>query len=285
MAGAGDAPVGVFDSGVGGLTILAELRRALPDERFIYFGDTGNCPYGVRPVSEIQELSRNAAQFLLARGAKLIVVACNTASVSALAHLRERFPGVRFVGVVPAIKPAAERTKVGIVGIAATEASAHGDHLKRLILDHAHGVEVLAVGCPRLVLLAEAGQFDGDEVETAVRDYIQPMLAAGIDKLVLGCTHFPAMRAVFERVAGPGIEIIDSGAAIARQTRRVLAEERLLAPTNDRPPNAVVTPRASDQFWCSGDAEHFSRVATALLGTPILGHQAPDMILPPVGAR
>src|SRR5581483_12475284 len=132
MAGASDAPVGVFDSGVGGLTILAELRRELPDEHFIYFGDTGNCPYGVRPVAEIQELSRNAARFLLARGAKMIVVACNTASVSARTNLRESFPDVRFVVVVPAIKPAAERTKVGVVGIASTEASARGDYLKRL---------------------------------------------------------------------------------------------------------------------------------------------------------
>src|SRR5262245_57478276 len=129
MAGAGNAPVGVFDSGVGGLTILSELRRELPDERFIYFGDTGNCPYGVRPVTEIQELSRNAARFLLAHDAKMIVVACNTASVSALAELRESFSQIRFVGVVPAVKPAAERTRAGVVGIAATEASARGDYL------------------------------------------------------------------------------------------------------------------------------------------------------------
>ena len=111
MAEAREAPVGVFDSGVGGLTILSELRRELPDERFIYFGDTGNCPYGVRPVSEIRELSRNAANFLLTKGAKIIVVACNTASVSALAELRATFPKVRFIGVVPAVKPAAERTR------------------------------------------------------------------------------------------------------------------------------------------------------------------------------
>ncbi len=285
MAGASDAPVGVFDSGVGGLTILAELRRELPDEHFIYFGDTGNCPYGVRPVAEIQELSRNAARFLLARGAKMIVVACNTASVSARTNLRESFPDVRFVVVVPAIKPAAERTKVGVVGIASTEASARGDYLKRLIEDHAHGVEVHAVGCPRLVLLAEQGHFDGEEVEAAVRGYIQPLLDAGIDELVLGCTHFPAMRAVFERVAGPEIEIIDSGAAVAQQTRRVLAEQRLLAPSRGSEAGSSSSPRALDEFWCSGDAGLFGSVASAILGTPVHARHAPGMVLPSVPAR
>ncbi len=285
MAGAAEAPVGVFDSGVGGLTILSELRRELPDERFIYFGDTGNCPYGVRPATEIQTLSRNAADFLLAKGAKIIVVACNTASVSALAELRAGFPQVRFVGVVPAIKPAAEHTRAGIVGIAATEASAHGDYLQRLIEDHAHGATVHAVGCPTLVLLAEQGQLDGDEVEAAVRGYIQPLLDAGIDELVLGCTHFPAMRAVFERVSGPGVEVIDSGAAIARQTRRVLTELQLLAPTHDGTTSKKPPQRSPDEFWCSGDAELFTRVATAILGTPVYGRYAPGLVLPSVSAR
>jgi glutamate racemase len=285
MAGSSEAPVGVFDSGVGGLTILAELRRELPDERFVYYGDTGNCPYGVRLVAEIQELSRNAVRFLLGRGAKIVVVACNTASVSALAELRANFPQIRFVGVVPAVKPAAERTKTGIVGIAATEASAHGDYLRRLIDEHANGIVVYAVGCPRLVLLAEQGQLDGEETETAVREYIQPMLDAGIDKLVLGCTHFPTMRAVFERVAGPEIELIDSGAAIARQTRRVLAQEGLLAPVHSAAASEARPPRAADEFWCSGDAELFTQVATAILGMPVSGRRAPGMVLPPVSAR
>ncbi|HEV8192450.1 MAG TPA: glutamate racemase [Ktedonobacterales bacterium] len=284
MAGAGEAPVGVFDSGVGGLTILSELRRELPDERFIYFGDTGNCPYGVRAVTEIQELSRNAARFLLAHDAKMIVVACNTASVSALAELRASFPQIRFVGVVPAVKPAAERTRTSVVGIAATEASARGDYLQRLIGDHAHGVEVHAVGCPRLVLLAEQGRLDDDEVENAIRGYIQPLLDAGIDELVLGCTHFPAMRAVFERVAGPDVEVIDSGAAIARQTRRVLAELNLLAPARDAATNDVPPRRSLDEFWCSGDAKLFTSVATAILGMPVPGQHAPNMVLPPVNA-
>jgi glutamate racemase len=279
MADMRNAPVGVFDSGVGGLTILKELLRELPDERFIYYGDTGNCPYGVRPVAEIQALSRNAARFLLARGAKTIVVACNTASVSALANLRQTFT-TPFVGVVPAIKPAAGLTRSGHVGIAATEASARGDYLRQLIADHANGVTVHAVGCPRLVLLAEAGILDGPEAEAAIREYVDPLLADGIDVLVLGCTHFPAMRDAFGRVAGPDVALIDSGAAIARQTRRVLTEHGWLSGTGSVA-SALRALRATDSLWCSGDTAQFARVAEAILDMPVEVHGAPEMVSPP----
>ncbi len=278
MADLRNAPIGVFDSGVGGLTILNEMLRELPDERFVYYGDTGNCPYGVRPTSEIQELSRNAARFLLERGAKVIVVACNTASVSALANLRETFT-VPFVGVVPAIKPAATLTHSGHVGIAATEASAHGDYLRQLIADHANGVTVHAVGCPQLVLLAEKGVLGGPEAETAIRDYVDPMLALGIDVLVLGCTHFPAMRDAFVRVVGSEVAVIDSGAAIARQTRRVLAERGWLSGEGNvaSEPRAITT---ADSLWCSGDIHQFARVAEAILGMSVEVRGAPEMVSP-----
>jgi len=285
-----EAPVGVFDSGVGGLTILNDLLRELPAERFVYFGDTGNCPYGVRTEAEIQRLAFGAAEFLLARGAKILVVACNTASVSALAALRERFPEIHFVGVVPAVKPAAERTRIGRIGVASTEASARGDYLKRLIAEHANGVQVLAAGCPRLVTLAEAGMLDGPEVEAAVRGYIQPMLDAGIDELVLGCTHFPAQRAAFERVAGLGVEVIDSGVAIARQTRRVLERDgRLAGPAPTSPPSLSHeaegerqprTLETGDELWCSGDVDRFERTAAAILGCSIRAGYAPNPASP-----
>lgn len=270
-------PVGVFDSGVGGLTILRDLLRELPAERFLYVGDTGNCPYGVRPRAEIQTLSLAAARFLIDHGAKIIVVACNTASVSALAELRAKLPEVKFVGVVPAVKPAAERTHAGVVGVAATEASARGDYLRGLIHQHADGVRVLAVGCPDLVTLAEAGVLDGAEAEAAVRAYVGPMLREGIDKLVLGCTHFPAMRSVFERVAGPNVEIIESGGAVASQTRRVLTRESLLSSDDTGP---VIEPRAirsDDEFWCSGNLAHFERVAGAILREPVKARLAREL--------
>jgi glutamate racemase len=274
-----NSPIGVFDSGVGGLTILRELLRELPDERYIYFGDTGNCPYGVRTEEEIQALSVAAADFLLERGAKIIVVACNTASVSALATLRGAFDAP-FVGVVPAVKPAAEQTRTKRVGVASTEASAKGGYLQRLIRDHADGVEVLPVGCPRLVTLAEEGNLDGAEVEETVRGYIQPLLDRGIDILVLGCTHFPAMRPVFEHVAGPNVVVIDSGAAIARQTRRMLSEQGW--PATERQSLEVPRPLSSDdEFWHSGDQEQFERVASALMGEPITAQRAPVTVLAP----
>jgi glutamate racemase len=274
-----NSPIGVFDSGVGGLTILRELLRELPDERYVYFGDTGNCPYGARTEEEIQALGVAAAGFLLERGAKIIVVACNTASVSALATLRATFD-TPFIGVVPAVKPAAEQTHTKRVGVASTEASAKGGYLQRLIRDHADGVEVSPVGCPRLVTIVEEGKLDGPEAEETVRGYIQPLLDRGIDILVLGCTHFPAMRPVFERVAGPEIAIIDSGAAIARQTRRVLTERGWLATERQ----ALDTPRAlsaGDEFWHSGDRAQFERVASALMGEPITAQRAPVALLAP----
>jgi glutamate racemase len=274
-------PVGVFDSGVGGLTILGELLRELPDERFIYFGDTGNCPYGVRPREEIQLLAENAARFLLDHRAKLIVVACNAASVSAITHLRASFPDTEFVGVVPAVKPAAERSRAGKVGVAATEVSARSEFLRQLIEQHASGVEVLAVGCPRLVTLAEAGQLEGPEVEEVIREYIRPMLEAGIDTLVLGCTHFPAMRNAFERVAGAGVTVIDSGEAIARRTRYLLAKLDFLEGPQVEP---VASPRVSsfqDEFWCSGDAEHFARVASMILQSPVRARTVQGMLIKP----
>lgn len=271
-------PIGVFDSGVGGLTILQDLLRELPAERYVFYGDSGNHPYGVRAEEEIQRLSLNAAKFLIERGAKIIVVACNTASVSALKELRAAYD-VPFVGVVPAVKPAAERTTSGIIGVAATEAAAQGPYLKKLIEDFASDKRVLTTGCPGLVSLVEAGTLDGPEAEAAIRDYVGPMLAEGIDELVLGCTHFPAMRAAFERVAGSGVEIIDSGEAVARQTRRVLEERCAVARPGVPPADEPRPPSPRDEFWTSGDAEAFARVAGAILGHPVKARHAQGMRL------
>ena len=273
------APVGVFDSGVGGLTILRDLLRELPSERYVYFGDTGNCPYGVRPQSEIAQLALNAAEFLIAHGAKLIVVACNTASSAAIHTVRAAYPQLKFIAVVPAVKPAAAMTTSGRVAIAATESAAGGDYLRTLIAQFASGVEVFPVGCQRLVALAEQGVLDGPEVEAQIRADLGPALARGVDVVALGCTHFPAMRAAFERVCGPGVAVIDSGAAVARQTRRMLVHEGLLA-TPDAGPLAA--PRAlteADAFWVSGAGEAFDRVVAAILGPAPAARYAEGMLL------
>lgn len=283
MTSGNGAPVGVFDSGVGGLTILRELLRELPDERFVYVGDTGNCPYGVRPAEEIQALSRAVTRFLIARGAKLIVVACNTVSVSARTELRAEF-SLPFVMVVPPVKPAAAMTRRGKIGIAATEASARGGYLRTLIADHAEGVEVLAAGCPRLIELVEAGVLDGPEAEEAIRGYIQPMLDAGIDVLALGCTHFPAMGTCFARVVGPTVAVIDSGAAVARQTRSLLAEGGLLAAPYGGPADAPRALEPRDELWCSGAVGRFERAATAILRQAVRVRFAAALATPPVEA-
>lgn len=274
-------PVGVFDSGVGGLTVLRDLLRELPDERYIYFGDTGNCPYGVRPESEIIQLSLNGVAFLLERGAKVIVVACNTASSAAIGALRAAYPEVKFVAVVPAVKPAAEMTRTGRVAIAATNSAARSAYLRGLIQQFAQGVEVYPVGCQRLVALAEDGLLDGPDVEREIRRDIGPLVARGIDVLALGCTHFPAMRPVFERVVGPDVRVIDSGAAVARQTRRVLAAQGLLAAPDGKPAAEPRLPRPDDEFWRSGPNPAFERVASLLLGSPVEGRYVPEMLWSP----
>src|SRR2546422_5698398 len=200
LSGKAEAPIGVFDSGAGGLTILSALRQELPYENYIYFGDTANCPYGTRSDTEIIELSIQACCFLIEQGVKLIVVACNTASQAALNSLRATFTSIRFVGVVPAVKPAARATKKGRIGIAATNQAAKAIYLQQLIDEFAGGIQAYAVGCPELVTLVEQGEIDGPVVEETVKQALEPVLKEDIDVLVLGCTHFPALRSVIERI-------------------------------------------------------------------------------------
>jgi glutamate racemase len=262
------APIGVFDSGAGGLTILAALQQELPDETYIYFGDTAHCPYGVRSAAEITELSIRACRFLYEQGVKLIVVACNTASQAALSTLRATLPAVPFVGVVPAVKPAARATRKGRVAIAATNQAAKALYLRQLIDEFAEGIQVCAVGCPELVTLVEQGELDGPVAERTVREALQPVLAEGVDVIVLGCTHFPALRSVIERVTGNEVQIIDSGSAVSRRTRSVLEAESMLHPTG-----LDGARRGELQVWCSGDPVTFSKVAGKILGYPVVACQ------------
>ncbi len=259
-----EAPIGVFDSGAGGLTILTDLRAELPHERFIYIGDTANCPYGVRSDEEITALTLECCQFLIKQGVKLIVIACNTASQAALSTLRATLHPLPFIGVVPAVKPAARLTRNGRIGIAATNQAAKAIYLRQLIDEFAGGIEAFAVGCPDLVTLVERGQFEGPEVEATVRQALQPVLVADIDVLVLGCTHFPALRSVIERVAGPRVQVIDSGQAIARRTRSVLQAEGLFAPAT-----LLGSGGGELEIWSSGNPTAFSHVATHILGLPV----------------
>jgi glutamate racemase len=259
------APIGVFDSGVGGLTILTALRRTLPQEDFVYIGDTAHCPYGIRSEAEVIDLSLRACQFLIQQEVKLIVVACNTASQSALNILRATYE-IPFVGVVPAVKPAARLTRSGRIGVIATNQAAKAAYLQQLIDHFAEGIEVEAIGSPELVTLAEQGEFDGPHVEEVIKHTLKPLLDKGVDVIVLGCTHFPALRPSIERLAGKRVQVIDSGAAIARRTYSILESEDCFHP--DSPTEGSL------KVWCSGEPEAFSKVASKLLGYQVIAQQA-----------
>ena len=260
-----NAPIGVFDTGAGGLTVLAALKQELPNEPYVYFGDTAHCPYGERTEDEILTLVQQAVQFMVNQEVKLIVVACNTVSQAALSMLRATFP-VPFVGVVPAVKPAARATRCGRIGIAATNRAIQAHYLHQLIEEFASGIQVATVGCPELVELVEQGELDGPVVEETVRRNFQPLLSKKVDVIVLGCTHFPALRPVIERVAGKHVQIIDSGTAIARRTEVVLESEGLIHTSS--------TDGADLQVWCTGDPSSFSQVVSKILGYPVFTRQA-----------
>lgn len=215
-------PIGVFDSGIGGLTVLREIVRQSPERDTLYLADSARCPYGQRSQAEICSLSESIARYLLDRGACCVVVACNTASAAALAHLRARFPGVPFVGMVPAVKPAVAMTRSGTVGVLATPTTLRGQLLSDVIQRFAGGVRVLTQACPGLVERIEAGDLESPDTEALVRRYLEPLLAQGADAIVLGCTHYPFLVPLIQRVAGPGVQLVDPSAAVARQVGRVL---------------------------------------------------------------
>lgn len=260
-----DAPIGLFDSGAGGLTILSAVRKALPLEEYIYIGDTAHCPYGVRDDEDITALTLQACRFLQAQGVKLIIVACNTASQTALPILRANL-NLPIIGVVPAVKPAAQLTQVGRIGVTATNRTVQSLYLQQLIAQFASGVEVYPVGCSEFVPLVERGEFDTPETEATVRRVLQPMLQAKVDVIVLGSTHFPALRPVIQRVAGQDVRIIDSSAAIARRAHSILEDGQLLRSAHPA--------EQTMHIWCSGDPAAFSLVASVLLGEQVNVRQA-----------
>jgi glutamate racemase len=217
--------LGVFDSGLGGLSVLRAVRAQLPPASILYFGDNGHIPYGARPLAQVRSFSFEITRFLVAHGAQLVVVACNTASAAALASLRQapEFANLPFVGMEPAVKPAAQTTRSGVVGVLATPATFQGELYASVVERFAQGVTVLQQVCPGLVQQIEAGQVDTPETEAMLRGWLAPMLAQGIDALVLGCTHYPFVIPTIERICGPGVRVIDPAPAVARQVARVSA--------------------------------------------------------------
>jgi glutamate racemase len=241
-------PVGVFDSGVGGLSVARELMRQAPAQPIIYLADQVHAPYGQRSLAEIRTLAEGVARFLLREGAQLVVVACNTASAAALRWLRESFPDTPFVGMEPALKPAAEHTRTGHVGVIATSATFQGELFASLMDRFAAGITIHTQACPALVPLVEAGELSSERTRAAVRAYLTPLLNAGIDELVLGCTHYPFLRPLIEQVAGAGVEIVDPAPAVARQTVRVLAGHGWLAAGEQAPTHRFLTSGNPSRF-------------------------------------
>jgi len=207
-------PIGVFDSGVGGLSVLREIHALMPAQPVIYFGDQAHVPYGARSMEEVRGFSRSVAQFLLQQGVQAIVVACNTASAAALHSLREEFPMIPFVGMEPAVKPAAEQTVTGVVGVLATVATFQGELYASVVERFAKGVTVLQDTCPGLVAQIEAGNLEGRETREILEKALQPMLAQGIDTVVMGCTHYPFVIPLIQQIAGANVRVIDPAPAV-----------------------------------------------------------------------
>ena len=257
-------PIGLLDSGVGGLSILRELRRQLPGEDVVFVADQANVPYGPRTIEQVRAYTFGVVRFLIARGAKLIVVACNTASAAALYPLREAFPAVPFVGMEPAVKPAATATRTGVIGVIATEATFQGELYASVVGRFANDVRVVTQACPEFVTLAETGDVSPDAARAVVHERLHPLLDAGIDQLVLGCTHFPFLKDVIQAEVGPGVTLVDPSAAVARQAGRVLRARRAQNPSG-------TTGRVT--YYTSGDVQAFRRVLGTLLG-PALADDA-----------
>ena len=213
--------IGVFDSGVGGLSVLGEIRRALPHADLTYVADRGRSPYGVRELGEVQQFSAEISQWLIDRGATTLVVACNTASAAALEMLRAQHPGIPIVGMEPAVKPAAASTGTGVIAVFATAVTFQGRLFGSLVDRYGSGATVLTRACPSWVELVESGTVDGAKAESVVSEQVTPAVEAGADTLVLGCTHFSFLAGLIQRIAGPGVTVIDPAPAVARQTARV----------------------------------------------------------------
>ena len=219
--------IGVFDSGIGGLSVYREIHRLLPGENKIYLADQLHVPYGKRPMQEVHAFARAITRYLLGRGADLIVIACNTASAAALYALREEFPDVPFVGMEPAVKPAAEQTNTGVVGVLATTATFQGELFNSVVERFAQDVKVLTDVCPGLVEQIEAGNLAGQETERILRKALEPMLEHNIDRVVMGCTHYPFVIPLIKKIVGKDVLVIDPARAIALQTERLLIRHKL----------------------------------------------------------
>jgi len=258
MSRASDAPIGVFDSGVGGLSVLNEIHSLLPAESLLFVADCGNIPYGEKTPEFIRQRCVTIAEFFHQQGAKALVLACNTATVAGVAELRERYPDWPIVGMEPAVKPAAAATRSGVVGVLATTGTLQSAKFAALLDRFAGDVRVVTQPCPGLVELIETGDLLSPTIRNLLHSYVQPLLAAGCDTIILGCTHYPFLRPLLSQLLPESIILIDTGSAVARQLQRLLTQHDLLASG----------PAREAQFWSSADPKSFGSILPLLWKKP-----------------
>ncbi len=251
------AAIAVVDSGIGGLSVLRALAQHLPGERWLYFADQAHIPYGEKPADALRRYARRILAFLREQGIKALVVACNTLSAAALEDLRARHPDLPIVGMEPAVKPAAQLSQRGVVGVMATRATLTSERYRRLKVRFGQGVRFLEDPCEGLVEHIEAGRLNGPQVEALLRRIVGPMQEAGVDAVVLGCTHYPFVADALQRLLGPKVTLVDPAHAVARQTRRVL-EARGLLRSNGAMGGVV-------RYFTTGAARTFARQVRLLV--------------------
>lgn len=213
--------IAVFDSGIGGISVLREIHHVCPEQSTLYYADQARVPYGPRPEKEVQIFSQEICDYLVDRGAHVIVVACNTATAASINWLRQQYPAVLFVGMEPAIKPAAQLTKTGKIGVLATAGTFKSQRYALLMSRFATDLQLFESGCPGLVEQIEAGHFESEQTTDLLKSFIEPMLEQGIDTLILGCTHYPFVLPTIKSIVGGSVTIIDPAPAVAQQTARL----------------------------------------------------------------
>jgi glutamate racemase len=252
-------PIGAFDSGVGGLSVWKAVRKLLPDESMIFLADSGHVPYGEKTTAELEDLTGRITDFLVKKDCKIVVVACNTATVHAIGYLRDRFPDVPFVGVVPVVKTLSSRTRTGTIAVLSTPATSKSEYLAGLIEEFAPGKNVVNVGCDGLEDMVESGMVGTRATTALLERHLEPVRQSDADVVGLGCTHYPFLRHRIKSLLGPGITLYDPSRPVARRVREVLLARDGLAR------NASPT----FEFYTTGDAQTVRRVASRLLRIPV----------------
>lgn len=250
-----DAPIGVFDSGLGGLSVLRHARARLPAEDFLYVADSGHAPYGERSADWIRARSLTLGEFLIGHGAKALLIACNTATAAAAHALRERWPEVPVIGMEPAVKPAAAATRSGVVGVLATTGTLASARFAALLDTFGRDVRVITRPGTGLVEAVEHGELDTPATRALIASHVEPLLADGADVIVLGCTHYPFLRQWVEHLAGPSVQVIDTGDSVARQLAQRLNDAGLLRGAKTA---------GTESFWSSAASDNAERVLQRL---------------------